>query len=408
MAFSNKHYDVILVNPPAEYVIEEYDHPDYPNISIAYIGNYLEKNGGITPALIDARLARLSFVETVDQIVSLNPSIVGITSFTHSIPMAARIAQELKQKLNDIVVVLGGFHTTFLPERTLHEYPVFDYLVAGEGEVAFLKLIESILAGNPCETMNGVWYNKFGKIVNNNPKADILRDIDEIGEPGWHLFDQDVIKKFCRYLPVITQRGCPFQCNFCSRPYGNKVRKRNNLLVVDEIERNVNQYNVKHIDFYDETFSANKKATKQLCSEIINRGINVSWCCTTHVNTLDNEIVHLMKKAGCVEVRFGVESGNTEIINQMKKGITKKKILEAHELFKEAKITTTAFFILGHPNESLKSLWDTVKFAIRINADKTAIGIMVPYPGSEIWNMVNEGRGGIKISRQNGAIIISN
>jgi anaerobic magnesium-protoporphyrin IX monomethyl ester cyclase len=333
--------------------------------------------------------------KTVEKIIALRPKIVGITSFTHTILTAAAVAEKLKDSLQDVKTVLGGFHATFLPERTLREFSVFDYVIVGEGEIAFLKLVRSLFSGQSCELIKGIWLRKDGQVTNND-RGEIPPTLDELGEPGWHLFEPGIMKAYCKALPVITQRGCPFGCNFCSRPYGRKVRKRTTSLVVNEIEKNIQRYGVSRFEFYDETFSVNKKMTKFLCKEILKRKLEIEWICTSHVNTIDKELVRLMKDSGCVDVRLGVESGNVDIINQMNKGITKPRILAVHKMFKDIGLPTTAFFILGHPYETRKTIWDTIKFAIKINAHKTAIGIMVPYPGTDVWDMATKGLGGYK------------
>lgn len=395
MAFANQQYDVVLANPPARAYIEINDRPDYPAIGISYIGNYLEKHTGITPAIIDSLLARLTLEETIEQILSLKPKIVGLSAFTHVVPIAAQIAERLKKSLPDVKVVLGGFHATFLPEKTLEEFPMFDYIVVGEGEMAFTQLVQNIFSGKSCESIQGVWLQKDGIIINNK-RGEIPPTLDELGEPGWHLYDQKVIQKYSDLIPVITLRGCPFACNFCSRPYGQTVRKRSPQLVADEIQRNTEKYGIKHIFFYDETFSVNKDHTRELCEEIIKRKLNIRWKCTTHVNTIDKPLTQLMKDSGCYQVMFGVESGNDEILKSMGKNITKERILTAHHYFKEAGVQTRALFIVGHPNETKRSIWDSIKFAIKINADSTAIGVMVPYPGTKVWDLATKGLGGYK------------
>ncbi|NQU62180.1 MAG: cobalamin B12-binding domain-containing protein [Rhodospirillales bacterium] len=397
MAFQNDHYDVVLVQPPAESRREHWDTPDYPAIGIAYVGAWLETEAGITPAIVDAKLARLDLTETIDLIVSLGPRVVGLSAMTHMIDGASDLAQGIKARLPEAKMVLGGFHGTFLPERTKREFPVFDYIVVGEGEMAFAALTQKILAGEEPENINGLCYEKNGDIVTIG-RGDVPETLDELGEPAWHLFDPEALAKYARVVPVMSQRGCPFFCNFCSRPYGRTVRLRTPELVVDEIERNLKRLGATYADFYDETFTVNKPHTRGICEGLIKRGLsqNLLWKCMAHANTVDRDLVHLMRKAGCDLVGFGVETGNKEILASMQKGVTKERTMAARMLFKEAGIPTQAFFLMGHPNESKKSLFDTMMFAIRMNAEESAIGIMVPYPGTEVWEMATKGEGGYK------------
>ena len=395
MTFPLSQYDVVLVYPPSETVLEVYDLPNYPNISIAYVGNYLEKHTGVVPALIDAKMSRMSIDETVEKVLDLNPRIVGIGCMTPWVIPASHLIEKIKNRRPNIVTVLGGFHATFLPERTLDEFAMFDYICVGEGEMAMAELTKRVLSGEELTCIPGIWGRVNGKTVANG-RGLIPTTLDELGEPGWHLFDQDDMDQYCRTIPVMAQRGCPFGCTFCSRPYGRKVRARTPALIADEIFQDLERYQLEKVHFYDETFSVNQKWTLELCDELISRNASkkLQWTSTVHANTINLEVAQKMKDAGCIYVGYGVESGDDKIIAQMKKGVTKKGIIEVRRIFKQVGITTIAYFMIGHPNETLGSIWRTIKFAIRLNPDVAAIGIMVPYPGTEIWELANKGEGG--------------
>lgn len=395
MGFSQLQCDVALVWPPSEEVIESYDHPDYPHIGLAYVGNYLERTSGITPAIFDARLARMNLEETVDQVVSLKPKVVGISAMTHMVIGAAELGLQVKKRLPDVALVLGGVHATFLPERTLLEFPIFDFVVAGEGEKVFVSLVEALLSGDSVENIPGLCFKKGDRIVFDQ-QAPVSDDLDELGEPGWHLFDAAVMNKYCKRLPVFSQRGCPFSCNFCSRPYGKKNRRRSPDKVVEEIRNDVNKFGITDIWIYDENFTVNKNHAAAICRGLLKEKVRIRFECMLHVSTIDDRLAKLMKDAGCWHVGFGVESGNDEILAGMNKGINKKMIFEAHSIMKKSNFVTEAYFILGHPNENKSTIWDTIKFAVQLNAARTAIGIMVPYPGTEVWEMATHGRGGYK------------
>jgi anaerobic magnesium-protoporphyrin IX monomethyl ester cyclase len=395
MAFKSAQYNVVLVYPPAEVILELYDEPDFPSIGIAYLGKYLERHAGITPALIDARLSRLAVEETIEQIVALQPKIVGIGAMTSMIATANKVMQGVKQRLPNVVIVLGAFHATFLPERTINEFPVFDYLVVGEGEESFTELVKRILSNADCHGIPGVWFRDKFHIVQSG-RGSIPPTLDELGEPGWHLFDPDIMKKYVRSLPVMSQRGCPFSCTFCSRPYGQLVRKRTPECVLDEIAKNVETYGIEKIHFYDETFTVDKRHVEALCNGLIERGLSekVGFTCLVHANTIDQDLANLLKKAGCIYVGFGVESGDVEIMKQMKKGVTKERVVRARKVLKNAKITTMGFFMVGHPYETRATIFRTIRFMIQLNPDVAAIGIVVPYPGTETWEMAIKGEGG--------------
>jgi anaerobic magnesium-protoporphyrin IX monomethyl ester cyclase len=395
VAFAKNQYDVVLVYPPAEVILEIYDVPDFPAIGIAYVGNYLEKTASITPALIDARLSRLSLQETIDAIVALRPKVIGISAMTSMVITADKVVRGVKERLPGVKAILGGFHATFLPDRTIQEFPSFDYLAVGESEVSFATLVQRLLRGEDCHGIHGIWFNDGEKIVSSG-RGDIPPTLDELGEPGWHLYDPAVMAEYVKSLPVMTQRGCPFSCTFCSRPYGQLVRRRTPALVIDEIARNVDRFGVGKIHFYDETFTVDKKHTRSLCEGLIERGLpaRLGFTSMVHANTIDLPLAKLMKQAGCVYVGYGVESGDDDIIKLMKKGVTKERLIRARKILRDAEITTMGYFMVGHPNETRRSIWRTIRFMAQLNPDVAAIGIVVPYPGTETWEMARKGEGG--------------
>ena len=390
-------HEVVLVNPPAEIIREEvYDRPAYPAIGIAYVGGYLESHLAITPLMIDGKLERLGVDEVVDRIVAAHPCIVGFSAFTHMVMTAIRIAGMVRQRLPEAVLVLGGFHASFLPRRSLEEFPVIDFVVAGEGEVAFAALVGAVRAGQRRPSIPGVWYRDGdGRIVDGG-RAEVPDSLDELGFAAWHLFDRAALRAHATVLPVMSQRGCPFACNFCSRPYGRTVRRRSPRHVVDEIQRNVEVFGIAAGNFYDETFTVNSQHVTDICTDIITRGIRYEWQATAHANTIDEQVVRLMKRAGCTWIGFGVESGDDDIMAAMKKGVTRQRISAAAATFRRVGMDFSAYFIIGHPGETVGSVLRSIRFAAELNPTRPAFGIMVPYPGTEIWEMAVKGQGGYK------------
>ena len=242
---------VLLVNPPAEVPRECYDTPDYPAIGIAYIAGYLQSHG-VGVRVIDGKLARKTVEQTIEEIAHARPRILGLTAMTHMIATTHRIAAAVRARSPKTVIVLGGFHGSFLPQRTMEEFPCFDYLVVGEGEIAFHKLVQAVLSGESPADIPGV-ASRDGDRIRLNGRGEIPADLDELGTPAWELFPP------ADMYPIMSQRGCPFACNFCSRPYGRKLRHRSPQHVVAEIRRNIEQFGCRRMDFYDETFSVRKR-----------------------------------------------------------------------------------------------------------------------------------------------------
>lgn len=398
MSFAKSQYDVVLVNPPARVVRERWDIPPFPHIGLAYVGGYLESKGGLTPAIVDGKLGRMTTDEAVEDVVRLRPKIVGITAMTPNIVDASEFCKSLKTRLPGVKIVAGGIHPSFLPKLTLEEFPVFDYVVVGEGEISFLELVKALLDGREKIDAPGVFGREADGRVWGAGRSPVGTTLDEFGEPGWHLFDPAVMKEHCVSLGVMSLRGCPFSCNFCSRPYGQAVRRRTPKLVVDEIERAVDRYGVPHVYFHDETFTVNREHAKEVAREMIARGLpsRVKWAATMHANTADLETLKLLKEAGCMWVQMGVESGNDQIMASMKKGVTRERVLRAAALCKEAGLPYQANFIIGHPHETFWTALQTIRLAVKLNAVESPISVMIPYPGTEIWDMAINDRGGYK------------
>lgn len=394
---------VVLLNPPAEVIREPaYDEPCRPSIGIAYVGSYLWRHTGIRPHVIDSRLGRLSLQETIDQIIALRPRILGISAMTHMIVTSGKIARAVKEALPDTIVIVGGFHASFLPERTLREFPQFDLVVVGEGEIAFSELVQAILSGEPYDSISGLGFRKDGE-VQLNGRGEIPDHLDELGAPLWELFPKEHIERHATIFPIMSQRGCPFHCNFCSRPYGNTVRARSVKSITDEMEYNIFNFGAQEMHFYDETFTVNKKRTAELCDAMIEKGLNtkLKWASMVHANTITPDLLAKMRIAGCSNLGFGVESGDEDIIKMMKKGITKERTLRAGDMLRQSGIEWAAYFIFGHPSETHESCKATIKFATKLNGDVTCFGVMVPYPGTEVWEMAIRGQGGYKIISDN-------
>ncbi|MCK4661057.1 MAG: B12-binding domain-containing radical SAM protein [Phycisphaerae bacterium] len=382
---------VLLVSPPAEVPRECYDTPDYPAIGIGYVAGYLQTHG-IPVRVIDGKLARKSVAGAIDEIVAARPRILGLTAMTHMIVTTHRIASAVKARCPDTTVVLGGFHGSSLPERTLREFPAFDYIVVGEGEIAFLKLVNAVLAGrDPCDILGIA--SREGERVRVNGRGEIPDDLDDLGMPAWELFPP------ANMYPIMSQRGCPFGCNFCSRPYGRKLRHRSPPHVLMEIRRNYEQFGCRRMDFYDETFSVRKEYVAGLCDKIVSAGLagEVRFWAYVHANTIDLPTAKKMKLAGFDEVGMGVESGNAKIMRKMKKGVGVADVLRASGILKQAGMKLGVYFIIGHPYETKRDVKDSIDLAARINPDSVAFGLMTPYPGSEIWELATHGEGGYRM-----------
>ncbi|MBW2616474.1 MAG: B12-binding domain-containing radical SAM protein, partial [Deltaproteobacteria bacterium] len=290
------------INKESETVIENVGF--VPPLGIAYIASSLEKNGHQV-SILDCEALELSTAEIKQHIESLKPEVVGVSSLTTNVRGALESAKLAKQ--TGSLVILGGPHLMVFPQETL-AYEFIDYGIRGEGEIAMVQLLRCISKGGPLEKVPGVVFRMNEQVVANEPAR--VDDIDAVPMPAYHLLplDKYEISNFGgKTLSMFTTRGCPYNCGFCYRnPLLDKVRKRDPIKVVDEIEYLIKRFKVNHINFVDEVITFDKKHMRAICEEILQRKLKVRWQAATRVNTVDGELLKLMHHAGCHTLRFGV------------------------------------------------------------------------------------------------------
>ncbi|KPA10930.1 Fe-S oxidoreductase [Candidatus Magnetomorum sp. HK-1] len=382
-----KKFKIVLINPPRYQPVDPYDYPEYPCISLAYLAACVKKD--IT--CIDAKYERINFEELEKRIKNFDRiDIAGVTSMTHNIVDAHATIEIVKRYHPGAKGIIGGCHVTACPEQTLSSFKSFDIGVISEGEETFPELITAIKNNMDIHSIKGICYRKDTDIILTQPRT-FIEDINTIPEPAWHLFSN-----IDKTLPVLTTRGCPYKCNFCMRVLGDKVRFRSPGQVIKELKNLVENFGVKRIYFQDETFTINKKRLKKILHMMIDEKLNdkIEWWIQTRVDSVDMEILTLMKKAGCVEIGFGIESGNELVLKNSGKNITKQQATHAVKAAKQVGLKVFTYFIFGHPNETIFQIKDTIRFAAQLNAYSAIFGMMVPYPGTKIREIAVNGKGG--------------
>ena len=328
--------------------------------------------------------------DTVAKILAFEPEYVGITMFTANFKAAKIIAEKIKQKNNNIKILVGGPHPTLSPRDVLQSEE-FDYIVQNEGEYPFLQLVN----GKPLEEIPGLGYKKDGRMFM-NPPAEPIEDLDLLPFPARDLIINS--SNTMDFGQLITGRGCPFSCTYCASPAmwaKKKARFRSIENVIKELVLIKEHYPHNVIYFYDDTFSLKKDRTKELCNRIIESNINIKWKCDTRADCLTDEIVSLMKKAGCVCMKIGVESGSKKILRQINKRVNKEKIMDAVKIIKKYDIPLTIYLMAGFPGETDDDLKETIKFAREIDANYYSLSIVAPYYGTKIHDEFVLNNGGL-------------
>ena len=386
---------ILLVNPPRfneiignnPSIIEE-ERGYNPPLGLLYIASYIQKHTEHEISIIDSQVERLDYHPLKLKIELEKPDLVGITAMTMTLVDVIKTARIVKQFDNTIKVVLGGPHVNLFPNETINIESV-DYLVLGEGEEVFNDLVAAIDSNSDMEKISGIVFKNNGQIVNTGARSHI-KNLDDLPFPARHLVPYEkynsLLFKGKVVTTIFTSRGCPFRCSFCDRPHLGKVfRARSAQNVVDEIEACV-QLGIYEFLFYDDTFTVNKQRIIDICNEIVKRRLNVSWDIRARVDTVDEEILIHLKKAGCQGIHYGIEAGTEKVLNILNKGITINHARKIFNLTKKYKIPILAYFMIGNPKETLDDIHTTFKVMKSLKPDYVHITILTPFPGTKIYN----------------------
>lgn len=256
-------------------------------------------------------------------------------------------------------------------------------VIAVDKEVDPEYVILEIAKGVKPTNVKGVWldYNTF------TGQRERIKNLDELPFPSRHYFNKDYYNRNTGYM--LISRGCPFQCGFCYHWGGNEIRFRSLENIIEEIEILLKN-GITYIDFKDDTFTLNKELVYSLCDEIIDKKLNFSWFCSTRVDKVDKDLLMKMKEAGCKWIGYGVESGNQEILNGIKKGINIDQIRNAFKITKESGMKASAYFILGLPWETKETVKETVELAMELNPDSLQFALATPLPGTWFYEYATE------------------
>ena len=364
---------IALVQPPPR---SEFDRhwARFPSLGIAYIAGSLRAVGHSID-LLDGKLAGLTVDDIVTRVRESRPDLVGITCMTVEFPRAVEIARRIKHDRPDVPVVVGGAHVNAVGRQALEEGAGFDYACVGEGEYLARELADALEHGLDPASIPGLVSRQGGELVTAPPRPPPA-DYDALPFPAWDLF------RPVDTLPLITHRGCPFRCVFCSHNSGFKPRYRTPANVLDEIDQILERYRPTRIRIEDETFGLHMGRTKQILEGIIERGVHhrVTFSAQTRVDRADEEFMRLLKTANFETLELGVESGNAEVLRKVEKGITLEQVEYAVALAKANDLRVWCKFILGHPDETHATIRDTIDFIAKLNPHQLSVSIMTPVP----------------------------
>jgi anaerobic magnesium-protoporphyrin IX monomethyl ester cyclase len=366
----------------------------FPPLGLGYLATALKKHG-FAVELIDGTFSTKE--KLIERVKRSKPQIIGIYSMFSMKKTSLEFARLFKGHCD--LLVTGG------PLPTLDPYDfldVFDVAAIGEGEETIVDLANCVEKGLPVSSVKGIAYKEAGMVKFTQPR-EFVQNLDTLSFPSREFFDNAEYKSyyFKRYgyttTPLISSRGCPFSCDFCSRPvFGTSFRSRSPDNIVDEVEE-IASLGYERVWFADDCFTLNSEHLKRVCDLLVKRRVDIGWECLSRVDTLDSEVARSMKRAGCIRVFFGIESGNDSVLSIMNKRISTAQAKKAVHVAKEAGLQVGAFFIVGYPGENDKTVLDTVRFASGLPLDYLSFTLPYPIPGTALYERVKD-NGGVTIN----------
>ncbi|MDD5169594.1 MAG: radical SAM protein [Syntrophales bacterium] len=374
---------VAIIAPP--YPLEE---APAPPLGITYVAAAFEA-AGAEVLLLDYIVTRYTEEKLKNALESFKPDVVGTTSVTLNFPASAAILETAKRIRPDILTVMGGPHVSFDAGNTLSTYPKIDMVVMGEGERTIAELMACKFDRTALSSIRGIAYRDNCQIRFTEPR-EFIEDIDTLPLPARHLLPLSRYQALGFPISMITSRGCPYQCIFCQgrRMVGSRIRQRSAVSVVNEIE-NILSYGISRINIADDLFVLDGKKVRDVCEEIQRRGLRFAWSAFARVNTVDRETLEIMRDTGCDAVSFGVESGNQEMLDRIKKKITLSQVQKAVALCREVGLVVHCSFIIGLPGETHQTLADSKAFAESLG-NYYGYHLLAPFPGTTVREKVEE------------------
>jgi len=387
---------VLLINPPRENeifgnnpVIIEEERGYNPPLGLLYLAAHLEAHTGHEVEVIDAQVEELTYGELERRIAGAAPDVVGLTAMTMTLVDVLKTARAARRVRPSAKIVLGGPHVHLFPEETI-AFEEVDFLVLGEGEEAFKELLDFIDEPDRLKDVKGLVFVEDGRVVNTGARP-AIDDLDALAFPARRLVPyrrySSLLAKGDCVTTVFTSRGCPFKCTFCDRPHlGKRFRARSPVNVVDELEECV-RMGIGEFLVYDDTFTVDRARVIEICDEIVARGLEVSFDIRARVDTVSDEMLAKLARAGCAGIHYGVEAGTEKILKVLNKGI---HISQAEEVFRMTRrhgIPVLAYFMIGSPTETREDIETTFRVMRNLKPDYVHMTVLTPFPGTEIYRM---------------------
>lgn len=332
--------------------------------------------------------------EQVKAILACKPQIVGFSATTSSFPDAASLAQKIKEHSPDIITVCGGVHVSALEGKLLEEYPSFDYLIVGEGELTMAELAAEV---DPA-AIKGLIRRKGTQVIINEQRPQIA-DLDSLPFPAYEKLDGfpcDYHLPLFSYIDtpgstMITSRGCLYQCSYCDRSVFKKGFRYNSATYIYEHMKHLRtKFSVRHINIYDDLFTANKSRIVELCDKLTRFPLEINFNCAVRVGYTDDDLLKMLKAAGCLMVSVGIESADPQMLARHKSGVSLPDVRDTIRRVQAAGLRAKGLFMMGLPGETEESIRNTSDFIISLGLDDMNMAKFTPFPGAPLWATIRK------------------
>lgn len=363
----------------------------FPSLPLAQLAAWV-RHHGFEAQIIDLHAENLYPKDAADRVREFDPDIVALTAKTLGWPAVIEIAQMVRVAAPRALVVCGGPHMSIYPKESL-TWDCFDVAVVGDGEETFLELCERVESGSEVDDVAGTLVRKKDGEIIQNPPRPVAKDLDRYPMPAWDLLSLDryncltLLKPFAT---MVTTRGCPWHCGYCSQVYSEKLRFRSPGLVVDEMEYLERQFGVREIVMFDETFTIGKKRMREFSEEVLRRNLKVRFNIRARVDTVDRETLVLLKRAGLRSIHMGVEAGTDRVLKIMNKQITREQTERAFRIAREVGIETRGYFMVGYYDATPADVEEMIKFSASLGLDWASYSVATALPATDLYKVAQE------------------
>jgi anaerobic magnesium-protoporphyrin IX monomethyl ester cyclase len=374
----------------------------WPPLNLAFLAAYAERKGHKS-IIIDGEAESLPIPQMVSRAGEFKPDIVAITATTPFYHIAEELAYAVKKGVPGATVVIGGPHVSVLKEKVFSD--CFDFAFIKEADNSWPEFLDMFEGKRDFSSVKGILFRKDGKVVFTGDPAP-CDNVNDVPIPARHLFNHDLyhlgtMHGLKRFTTIMTVRGCPFQCIFCStKVFGKNLRRRDPELVLKEMEECIERYGTEHFMFMDDTLTLDKAHISRICDLIIERGLNrkITIEGSTRANLVDEDLIAKLVKAGLIRLSFGLESVDENIRKTMKKMVPLECYITANKLTNKYGIETLNSCMIGLPGDTYETIGKTLRFLRESKEIRQAnISIAVPYPGTELYDMAKRGDMGLKL-----------